>query len=247
MPSEKLPDLLSAEIMLRDHATCVFCGATKATGAKLSVDHLLARSWGGTNAHTNLVVACKECNDAKGNMDDIAFADMIDRYRATLPALVRFGAAPGAELLDRVQAAITRSIDPQGALAALALIKASRRKALPQRGHRLPRLSPSGRSGRPSASLPATLEGLSMTKPMPAAEFVAAPSDLADVLLSVGLRATLAVERIDGAPLTAEDRQTLPVVLEGYALGRELQPTDDELADAVVALGQQAPLATGGA
>jgi 5-methylcytosine-specific restriction endonuclease McrA len=128
MPSEKLPEQLSAEIMVRDQATCVYCGASKRQGAQVSVDHIRARSWLGTNATSNLVVACKPCNDAKGNMDAQAYADMIDRYKASIPALQeRFGAATGAEILARVEAARKRPIDPAAALEALAAIKAARR------------------------------------------------------------------------------------------------------------------------
>ncbi len=75
-----------------------------------------------------------------------------------------------------------------------------------------------------------------MTKPLPlSTEHVAPPEDLAIVLRAMGLGAQLAVYRLDGSPLTEQDRLNLPSLLRGYALGRELQPTDDEIAAAVLA------------
>lgn len=75
-----------------------------------------------------------------------------------------------------------------------------------------------------------------MTKTFPAAEHIAPPDDLATALRVHGLGATLAVVRLDGAPLSDTDRAKLPAVLEGYALARELQPTDDEQAQAAAAV-----------
>ena len=57
---------------------------------------------------------------------------------------------------------------------------------------------------------------------------IASPADLLTRLRSAGLTATLAVERLDGAPLTDKDRETLPVPVEGYEMGRERNPTEEE-------------------
>lgn len=87
-----------------------------------------------------------------------------------------------------------------------------------------------------------------MAKPTHPAEYVAPPEDLSQVLRSVGLGATLAIVRLDGAPLTDHDRATLPSLLKAYALGRELQPSDDEMAAAAAQIAEQAaaqPKATG--
>lgn len=127
MTTPKLDDYLSTSIMVRDHGACVWCGATYQDGAALSVDHLLARSWGGSDDPLNLVVACKACNDAKGNMDEEAFAGMIVRHRAHLPPLARFGSATAAEILARVTAARFRPIDPIATRDALARVRAMRR------------------------------------------------------------------------------------------------------------------------
>jgi 5-methylcytosine-specific restriction endonuclease McrA len=124
MPSEKLPTQLSTEILVRDSAACVYC---LATDVALSVDHIRARSWGGGNEHDNLVLSCKTCNDAKGNMDAEAFAGMIVRYRDSLPALARFGTATREEILARVETARKRPLDPVAVKRALDLIRAQRR------------------------------------------------------------------------------------------------------------------------
>lgn len=59
------------EVLKRDNHTCRYCGAT-APDAKLTVDHVLPTSLGGSDAPDNLVAACRDCNAGKGsaNPDD---------------------------------------------------------------------------------------------------------------------------------------------------------------------------------
>jgi 5-methylcytosine-specific restriction endonuclease McrA len=45
---------------------CVYCGATN---VPLQVEHIKAKAKGGTNRVGNLTIACRECNQAKGNQD----------------------------------------------------------------------------------------------------------------------------------------------------------------------------------
>jgi hypothetical protein len=85
-----------------------------------------------------------------------------------------------------------------------------------------------------------------MTKPRPAAEFIALPADLSGTLRAHGYEASLAIVRCDGAPLTDKDRATLPLVLENYETIRELQPTADELVAAVTQMNAQARQGHGG-
>jgi hypothetical protein len=49
----------------RDADRCVYCGASEADGATLSLDHRVAWALGGTNEATNLLTACVSCNSAK--------------------------------------------------------------------------------------------------------------------------------------------------------------------------------------
>jgi len=45
---------------------CAYCGATQ---TRLEIDHVQARSRGGSNRVSNLAIACQACNQAKGNQD----------------------------------------------------------------------------------------------------------------------------------------------------------------------------------
>lgn len=121
----KLPEQVSMTIYCRDGGRCVLCGSTK----KISVDHLTARSWGGDELDpTNLVTACKLCNDAKGNMDLVAFAGMIERYAPHLPSLERFGTNPrAADITNRVNAHRLSPLNPTATEAALEIIRENRR------------------------------------------------------------------------------------------------------------------------
>jgi 5-methylcytosine-specific restriction endonuclease McrA len=42
---------------------CAYCGAE---GVPLEVEHIIPRTWGGSNRVSNLTLACHPCNDAKG-------------------------------------------------------------------------------------------------------------------------------------------------------------------------------------
>jgi hypothetical protein len=47
----------------RDAKTCQYCGSKN----DLTIDHVLPRSRGGKTSWTNLVTACKKCNNRKGD------------------------------------------------------------------------------------------------------------------------------------------------------------------------------------
>ena len=49
----------------RDGFCCAYCGAGSETGAKLTVDHILAVELGGTNTPGNLITCCGKCNSSK--------------------------------------------------------------------------------------------------------------------------------------------------------------------------------------
>lgn len=46
---------------------CDYCGRGKTDGARLSVDHVVARAQGGTHDRSNLVTACAMCNQGKAD------------------------------------------------------------------------------------------------------------------------------------------------------------------------------------
>jgi len=55
---------LRYEILRRDNFACRYCGAA-APDVKLNVDHVIPQALGGSNAPTNLVTACADCNAGK--------------------------------------------------------------------------------------------------------------------------------------------------------------------------------------
>jgi 5-methylcytosine-specific restriction endonuclease McrA len=55
--------LSKQEIFRRDQYTCQYCGSRP---AKLTVDHVVPRSLGGSHTWANLVSACPSCNHRKG-------------------------------------------------------------------------------------------------------------------------------------------------------------------------------------
>ena len=50
-------------VLRRDFFTCQYCGST----LELTIDHVMPRSRGGRHAWDNVVTACRECNQKKGN------------------------------------------------------------------------------------------------------------------------------------------------------------------------------------
>lgn len=52
----------------RDKFTCRYCGRNSEE-VTLEVDHIIARSKGGSDDHSNLVTACFDCNRGKSAMD----------------------------------------------------------------------------------------------------------------------------------------------------------------------------------
>jgi 5-methylcytosine-specific restriction endonuclease McrA len=57
----KLPPVNRREVFRRDHHACQYCGSTK----RLTLDHVIPRSKGGTHTWDNVVTACEKCNSAK--------------------------------------------------------------------------------------------------------------------------------------------------------------------------------------
>lgn len=51
-------------IILRDGATCQYCGS-KSLAGELTLDHVVPRSRGGASTWENLVASCKRCNNRK--------------------------------------------------------------------------------------------------------------------------------------------------------------------------------------
>ena len=61
-----VPPLSNRELFLRDEHLCMYCGR-QFHGLKLTRDHLVPLSRGGTDCWSNVVAACRGCNHAKGS------------------------------------------------------------------------------------------------------------------------------------------------------------------------------------
>jgi 5-methylcytosine-specific restriction endonuclease McrA len=62
--------------------TCAYCGAT---GVPLQVEHIVPKVRGGSDRVTNLTVACKSCNSAKGTQTAVEFGHPEVQAQARLP------------------------------------------------------------------------------------------------------------------------------------------------------------------
>ena len=62
-----LPDKLRFKIFNRDKDTCRYCGTQWSLKnlVRMTVDHVIPKSKGGTHDETNLVTACNSCNSSK--------------------------------------------------------------------------------------------------------------------------------------------------------------------------------------
>ena len=66
IPHSTMLPLSRRTVMARDQYTCQYCGAAPVK-ADLTIDHVLPRSRGGVTEWENVVVACRSCNQKKGN------------------------------------------------------------------------------------------------------------------------------------------------------------------------------------
>lgn len=92
-------------IYLRDGLACVWCGASVEQDTVLSLDHLQPHCKGGSNLATNLVTACKRCNDSRGARSLRAFAKSVVSYLG-----LRRPEQAMMDILRRVQGAVKRPL-----------------------------------------------------------------------------------------------------------------------------------------
>lgn len=88
LPHRRVPPTRAA-VMLRDTFTCQYC-ADKPGKELLTVDHVVPRSRGGDHSWTNLVTACKACNQQKGSRlpDEVAMSLIRRPFEPSYMALV---------------------------------------------------------------------------------------------------------------------------------------------------------------
>ena len=68
-------------LYVRDGFTCSYCRASiMDNGNKLTLDHVIPRSEGGSNHATNLITACKKCNEVRGKRGVVQFAKDVAVY-----------------------------------------------------------------------------------------------------------------------------------------------------------------------
>lgn len=83
------------EVLRRDNHTCRYCGAA-APDVKLTVDHVVPRTLGGSDDPSNLVTACVDCNTGKASIapdqqvvDDVAVTAFLMREAVMEIAKIR--------------------------------------------------------------------------------------------------------------------------------------------------------------
>lgn len=90
----------------RDGRKCAYCGTAKA--ARYELDHIVPRSRGGANSVSNLVVACQDCNIAKGNMSIEDFLTGKPKRLAQVKAVMRSRLADASQMNIIVPALVGR-------------------------------------------------------------------------------------------------------------------------------------------
>jgi hypothetical protein len=74
--------LLREYILEKFQRTCVYCGAQ---GVPLEIDHLLPKARGGSNRASNLTLACRPCNQRKGQQTAAEFGFPDVQAKALVP------------------------------------------------------------------------------------------------------------------------------------------------------------------
>jgi len=85
-------------VRARDRYMCQYCGVVRPPD--LEVDHIVPRSRGGSNRPDNLVVACHDCNQRKGNLTatEYGYPEVAERAKRPLRAAAHTQAGKTATL-----------------------------------------------------------------------------------------------------------------------------------------------------
>lgn len=90
-----------------DPDACAYCGIELWDDTR-TIDHVRPQMQGGGNSLSNLVLACVDCNGAKGNLDPVLFIRQMresGRYRGdSNPLLKAIGAQPPRSPKQRAEA-----------------------------------------------------------------------------------------------------------------------------------------------
>jgi 5-methylcytosine-specific restriction endonuclease McrA len=93
-----------AAALVRDGATCVWCGRRFGDLVRPTTEHLVPRVKGGPSWPENEVAACRRCNSERGHQ---ALAQWAEECR-------RRGWQPDVERVERALSALQRAIDARG-------------------------------------------------------------------------------------------------------------------------------------
>lgn len=88
----------------RDGFACVYCRSTQASGAQLTLDHVVPRGRRGSNAAANLVTCCMACNALRADRSLKAWATFLRALGVparVVRAIPRRVAAQTAKPIDR--------------------------------------------------------------------------------------------------------------------------------------------------
>ena len=77
MANFKISKARRLAIFIRDNCQCVYCGKNHSNDERLTLDHYLPQSKTGKNSEKNLVSACKDCNENRGNMPVKEFCEKV--------------------------------------------------------------------------------------------------------------------------------------------------------------------------
>lgn len=91
-------------IYLRDGMCCAYCGSVLEDGIILTLDHIVARSNGGSNHESNLVTCCSKCNSSRGNRS-------ITDFIAGVAAYINHGVTTSM-IMNHVVASASRDLWP---------------------------------------------------------------------------------------------------------------------------------------
>ena len=65
-------------VFIKDDFTCTYCAKPMSPKTKLTVDHIVPKAKGGTNAYSNITTACQCCNGKKA---DMLLTDFIRKFK----------------------------------------------------------------------------------------------------------------------------------------------------------------------
>lgn len=83
LKKEKITSLNSNSLLYRDKKTCAYCGKTITSEKEASKDHVIPQSKGGKTVWENILLACKPCNNSKGDLP--ATGKWTPRFKPYIP------------------------------------------------------------------------------------------------------------------------------------------------------------------